>query len=73
MGNQSVKLFSQNTPPPFGQAYNPQQSTQNQSQGMTLENMVKSLASSSLDFQKETKSSKQKLENQVGKFGKDIK
>ena len=39
---------------------------------MTLEDMVKFLASSSLDFQKETKSNIQKVENQVGKLAKDI-
>jgi hypothetical protein len=71
-GNQNVKPFSQNNPQSFGQTYNQQQPPQNQSQGMTLEDMVKSLASSSLNFQKETKSSIQNLENQVGQLAKDI-
>ena len=48
-GNQSVKSFTQNNPPAYGQTYN-QQPPQNQSQGMTLEGMVKSLASSSINF-----------------------
>ena len=60
-GNQSVKPFSQNNPLAFSRTYNPQQPPQNQSQGMTLEDMVKSLASSSLNFQKETKSIIQNL------------